>query len=108
MVGSPTYVERPVVEGSGWAADLVRYIYRNDDLYNAFPSGHTYATTLITLFWWDWKPRLRWLWGTIAIVVILSTLFTGQHHLPDLLGGILWAWMGYRFGWWWVARRAKG
>ncbi len=104
----PTYVERPTVQGSGWAADLVRAIYRNDRLHNAFPSGHTYFTTLIALFWWDWKPRLRWLWAATVAIVILATLFTGQHHLPDPLGGLLWAWLGYRFGIWWIARRSRG
>jgi len=103
----PTYVERPTVEGSGWAATLIRAIYRNDRLNNAFPSGHTYSTMLIVFFWWDWKPRLRWLWAAVGVIVILSTLFTGQHNLPDPVGGILWAWAGYHFGWWWVNRRAK-
>jgi membrane-associated phospholipid phosphatase len=108
----PTYVERPVLDGNSWQIDLVRSIYDNDRLNNAFPSGHTYTTVLITLFWWDWQPKLRWLWAAIAIVVILSTLFTGQHNLLDPIGGIIWAYAGYRFGWWWVrrtqARREEG
>jgi len=94
----PTYVERPPVESSGWAADLIRTIYGNDYLYNAFPSGHTYFTVLIALFWWDWQPRLRWLWATSVAIVILSTLFTGQHHLPDPIGGIVWAYLAYLLG----------
>ena len=100
----PTYVERPVLEGHSWQIELVRSIYNNDRLNNAFPSGHTYTTVLILLFWWDWRPRLRWLWAAIAVVVILSTLFTGQHNLLDPVGGIVWAYAGYRFGWWWVKR----
>lgn len=103
----PTYVERPAVEGTGWTADLIRHIYRNDRLHNAFPSGHTYSTMLIVFFWWNWKPRLRWLWVAAGVIVILSTLFTGQHNLPDPVGGALWAWAGYRFGTWWVNRRAR-
>jgi hypothetical protein len=103
----PTYVERPAVTGNSWAANLIRYIYRNDRLHNAFPSGHTYFTMLIVFFWWDWKPRLRWLWAASGIIVILSTLFTGQHNLPDPVGGILWAWLGYRFGQWWATRSSR-
>lgn len=101
----PTYVERPALEGHSWQIELVRAIYNNDRLNNAFPSGHTYATVLITLFWWDWRPKLRWLWVAIAVVVILSTLFTGQHNLLDPIGGIIWACAGCRFGWWWVRWR---
>lgn len=104
----PTYVIRPAVEGSGWQHELLRTIYAQDRLNNAFPSGHTYTTMLITFFWWVWQPRLRWLWATIAVIVILSTLFTGQHNLLDPIGGIVWAWVGYRFGLWWVERRPEG
>lgn len=104
----PTYVERPTLEGDSWQVALTRSVYRYDLLNNAFPSGHTYFTLLIVFFWWDWHPQLRWLWSTIAIVVILSTLFTGQHNLLDPIGGLVWAWGGYRFGMWWAARRVKG
>jgi signal transduction histidine kinase/membrane-associated phospholipid phosphatase/ActR/RegA family two-component response regulator len=97
----PTYVIRPTVEGADWASNLIRNIYANDRLYNAFPSGHTYTTLLIVFFWWKWKPKLRWLWVTTGAIVVISTLFTGQHHVLDLFGGILWAWFGYRFGLWW-------
>jgi membrane-associated phospholipid phosphatase len=100
----PTYIERPVLEGNNWATDLVRFIYSQDRVYNAFPSGHTYTTVLISLFWSRWFPRKRWLWITIAVIVLLSTLFTGQHNLPDLLAGTLLAWGGYRFGLWWERR----
>jgi len=108
----PTYVERPVLVGHSWQIELVRSIYSNDRLNNAFPSAHVYTTILVALFWWDWRPKLRWLWAAIAIVVTLSTLFTGQHNLPDPIGGIIWAYAAYRFGWWWVertqARRKEG
>jgi membrane-associated phospholipid phosphatase len=101
----PTYVERPELQGSGWQIELVRTIYGSDRLNNAFPSGHTYNTMLIVFFWWIWQPKLRWLWAAIAMVIVLSTLFTGQHNLLDPVGGIIWAWLGYRFGLWWVERK---
>ena len=104
----PTYVQRPTLEGDGWSMDLIRLIYSSDRVNNAFPSGHTYNTMLIVFFWWHWRPQLRWLWGGFAIVIILSTLFTGQHNLPDQVGGIVWAWLGYRFGLWWAARQSEG
>lgn len=103
----PTYVERPPVEGSGWQFDLIRSIYANDRLNNAFPSSHTYMTMLMVFFWWNWQPKLRWLWLVIAVIIILSTLFTGQHHLLDPVGGIVWAWIGYRLGLLWVRWRSR-
>lgn len=103
----PTYVQRPALVGEDWPTELLHFIYNNDRVNNAFPSGHAYTTMLITLFWWHWHPQQRWLWAGIAVVVLLSTLFTGQHNLPDPIGGILWAWMGYRFGLWWVAKQQR-
>ncbi len=96
----PTYVIRPLLEGDSFAVSLLRFVYGNDRVYNAFPSGHTYTSVLIALFWCRWYPRQRWLWGGIAGVVLLSTLFTRQHNLPDLIGGTLLAWLGYLFGMW--------
>jgi len=104
----PTYVHRPALEGDSWQIELVRFIYNNDRLNNAFPSGHTCTTMLIVLFWWHWRRWLRWLWIGIAVIILLSALFTRQHNLPDLIGGIVWAWMGYRFGLWWMERGLKG
>jgi membrane-associated phospholipid phosphatase len=104
----PTYVVRPSLEGSGWTADLLRLVYTNDRIYNAFPSGHTYNAVLIALFWSRWQPRWRWLWGATAMITVLSALLTGQHQLLDPLGGMLFAWTGYRFGLWWAGRRDRG
>ncbi len=103
----PTYIERPVLEGEGWRVELMRLIYSTDRAYNAFPSGHTYTTALICLFWCLWYPRQRWLWVGIVLVILFSTLFTGQHNLPDLGAGILLAGLGYRFGSWWAINRTS-
>ena len=104
----PTYVVRPSLYGDDWLTRLLAALYENDRVNNAFPSGHTYNTVLIALFWSRCYPRQRWLWLTITVVVLLSTLFTRQHNLPDLLGGIVFAWLGYRLGLWWMARRSGG
>ena len=104
----PTYVERPTPEGAGWSMELVRFIFSNDRAYNAFPSGHAYTTAIICLFWCRWYPRKRWIWIGIAVVVILSALFTGQHNLLDLLGGISLAWVGYHLGMWLESRGHTG
>ena len=104
----PTYVERPILTGNGWDIDLMHTIYNNDRPYNAFPSSHTYLTVLISLFWQRWYPRFWWLWSGFVVIVLLSTLFTRQHYLPDLVGGAALAWLGYRFGLWWVGRKPAG
>jgi membrane-associated phospholipid phosphatase len=104
----PTYVQRPTLTGDDWPTRLMRLVYGADRAYNAFPSGHTYNSVFIALFWCRWRPRGKLLWTGLALIVLLSTLFTGQHNLPDLAAGALLAWLGYRFGLWWLARRSKG
>jgi membrane-associated phospholipid phosphatase len=99
----PTYVVRPDPTGSGWALDLIRWLYGNDQPYNALPSGHTYNTVIIMLILWDWKPRLRWLWVLSVLIVILSTLFTRQHYILDVIFGAIWA-----FGFFALARKLSG
>ena len=94
----PTYVIRPSLEGTGWAWDLLRFVYANDQLYNAFPSGHVFQTMLLGLFMARWYPKTRWVWAGVVAVVVLSTLFTHQHNLPDPLGGAALAWGAYRLG----------
>jgi membrane-associated phospholipid phosphatase len=96
----PTYIQRPALTGSDWTAQWLRFIYAHDDVYNAFPSGHVYLTTLIALYWARWYPAQRGWWIATVVVVALSTLFTRQHYLLDPFGGVALAWAGYRFGLW--------
>ena len=101
----PTYVIRTAVSGTDWAPQLLNWIYTNDYAYNAFPSGHVYITTLIALFWSRWFPAWRRALTTTVVLVILATLFTGQHYLPDPIGGLALAWFSYRIGLWCMAER---
>lgn len=98
----PTYVVRPLLPDSNWSTGLLNWIYTNDHMYNAFPSGHVYITTLIALFWSRWYPRWRWVWASTVLIVALATLFTHQHYLPDPIGGLALAWFAYRIGLWCV------
>lgn len=94
----PTYVIRPVISDTDPFAQVLNWVYTNDHMYNAFPSGHVYITTLIALFWSRWFPQWRWFWTLTVIVICLATLFTGQHYLPDPIGGLVLAWLGYQIG----------
>lgn len=104
----PTYVIRSTVPDADWASQLLNWVYTNDYMYNAFPSGHVYITTLIALFWSRWFPKWRWLWIATVIIIALATLFTHQHYLPDPIGGLALAWFGYRIGLWCMTERNMG
>lgn len=113
----PTYVQRPAVMGGDIFSGMLRTLYHNDRLYNAFPSGHVYLAVLTALFFICWRSSqnnsLRsirwdswntWIWVGLVIVVCLSTIFTGQHSIIDIPGGMLVAVAGYFFGRWWANR----
>ncbi len=104
----PTYIVRPVLVGNDWATAWLRLVYATDGVFNAFPSGHVYFTTIITLFWSRWYPRWRWAWAGFWLIVTLSTLFTGQHYIPDVFGGTGLAWASYRVGIWFVGLGREG
>jgi membrane-associated phospholipid phosphatase len=98
----PTYIAASPLAGHDVFTALLRMIYENWGRYDAFPSGHVYITTLLTLFFGRWYPRQRLLWILILIIVSFSTLFTGQHYILDVLGGYIVAVGGYHFGLWWA------
>lgn len=101
----PTYVDLPQIIGTDFFSNLLRQIQESGGSYDALPSGHLYITTLFALFFTRWYPRTRLLWIGIVVLVSLSTLFTGQHYLLDVISGIVLAWLGYKFGLWWAMRR---
>ena len=97
----PTYVRPATLEGNDILTALLRSLHEDWGRYSAFPSGHIYITTLLALFFSHWYPRQKVTWTVILAIVSLSTLFTGQHYLLDVLGGYLAALAGYHFGLWW-------
>jgi membrane-associated phospholipid phosphatase len=103
----PTYVTAAALPGGDIFTVLLRTIHENWGRYAALPSGHVYITTLIALFFGRWYPHQRLLWILAVVVVSLSTLFTGQHYVLDVLGGFLVAAAGYRFGLRWVGIRGS-
>ena len=98
----PTYVPAAALPGNDLFTSLLRMLQEKWGRYDAFPSGHIYITTLLTLFFNRWYPRQRLAWGLILVIVSLSTLFTGQHYIADVLSGYAVAFSGYHFGLWWA------
>lgn len=94
----PNYTERLLVTGDDRPAQLLRGIQGMTHAANAFPSAHVYITTLIALFWVRWYPRHRAAWIAIVAVVSCSTIFTHEHHLLDVVGGLALGWAGFHFG----------
>ncbi len=98
----PTYVRPATLPGNDVLTSLLRMLHEKWGRYDAFPSGHIYITTLLTLFFSRWYPRQKLLWILILVIVSFSTLFTGQHYILDVIGGYAVGFSGYQFGLWWT------
>jgi len=104
----PTYIELPAIPGTDVFSVLLRAVQVAGGTHAALPSAHNYGTMLAAAFAIHFRPRWRWLWIAILVTVALSTLFTGQHYLLDVVTGLALGWLGFRFGLWWVDRKGAG
>jgi len=103
----PTYVVHPVIPGTDILSKLLLTLTIAGGDYDALPSAHIYITMILALMYSGWYPKQKWLWALIVIIISLSTLFTKQHYILDVLAGYITGWLGYRFGIWWQARSIK-
>lgn len=87
----PTFVTRPVVTGTDMFSEILRFIYSNDHVYNAAPSGHTFYTILCFVGLNRILPGKKYLWGLLSILIIISTVLTKQHNFLDIVIGIVFA-----------------
>jgi membrane-associated phospholipid phosphatase len=104
----PTYVIHPEIPGKDILSKLLLSITIAGGDYDALPSSHIYITTILALLYGEWFPKQKWLWVLIVVVVSLSTLFTKQHYILDVISGYAAGWLGFYFGlWWnlWITRR---
>lgn len=100
----PTVAPRPeTVTGDGFAAWGLRFLYDADPPYNCFPSLHVAYSFVSVLACRKVHRTLGTVAMTCAVLVALSTLFTRQHYIADVIGGTLlaaaanWAFLsGYR------------
>lgn len=87
----PTFVNRPEITGTDTFSNILSWIYANDRVYNAAPSGHTFYTLLCLSTLWKALPRQRIFWAIISTLIVASTVFTKQHNLIDVFAGVAFA-----------------
>jgi membrane-associated phospholipid phosphatase len=75
-------------------SDLYRKIYSfvhdADPSHITFPSLHVAVTWICNLLLWN-RPG-RWWRFALGVAISLSTLFTKQHLISDVIGGVALAW----------------
>jgi membrane-associated phospholipid phosphatase len=92
----PTVAPRPArVMGDGFAVWGLRFLYAADPPYNCFPSLHVAHSFVSALACYRVHRPLGVFAGICASLVAVSTLFTKQHYLADVLAGVLLAAVAY-------------
>jgi protein-tyrosine phosphatase/membrane-associated phospholipid phosphatase len=81
-------VSRPPPDG--WTGAIFNFLHGFDQPYNLFPSLHiTFAAILATFYARHSRGILRWAINLWFSLIGLSTLLTYQHHVVDIIGGIV-------------------
>ena len=92
----PTIAPRPdVVAGEGFAVWGLRILYDADPPYNCFPSLHVAHSFVSALACYRVHRTLGIVAVGCAAIVALSTLFTKQHYVADVIVGALMAVAAY-------------
>ena len=97
FIALPTRIERPVVEGSGFIAWLMRLVYAGDLPGNLFPSIHCLESWLCFRGAIGMKRVPRWYAPAmlaLSLMVFASTVLVKQHVLVDIPAGVLVAELG--------------
>ncbi|HJQ40564.1 MAG TPA: phosphatase PAP2 family protein, partial [Thermoanaerobaculia bacterium] len=92
----PTVAPRPpAIVGDGFAVTGLRFLYGADPPYNCFPSLHVAHSFVSALACLRVHRGLGVFTLVCAALVGLSTLFTKQHYVLDVIAGIVLAGIAY-------------
>lgn len=92
----PTFAPRPdKVIGDGFAVWGLRALYNSDPPYNCFPSLHVAHSFVSALACYRVNRNLGLIAMSCASLVAISTLFTKQHYVADVIAGVLLALVAY-------------
>jgi membrane-associated phospholipid phosphatase len=94
----PTAAPRPAkVTGEGFAIWGLQFLYSSDPPYNCFPSLHVAHSVVSALMCHRINRRVGFIAFTCAALVAVSTLFTKQHYVLDVVAGALMACAAHLF-----------
>jgi membrane-associated phospholipid phosphatase len=92
----PTLAPRPdVVPGGGFAAWSLRLTYEIDTPYGCFPSLHVAWAFVSALTCYRVHAGVGWVAACWAVLISVSTLYTKQHYVVDVIVGAAAAFAAY-------------
>ncbi len=92
----PTVAPRPAsVTGEGFAVWGLRFLYSADPPYNCFPSLHVAHAFVSALTCYRLHREVGIAAVICAVLVAVSTLFTKQHYVADVIAGVFLAFLAF-------------
>lgn len=83
-----TYIPRNPITSFDFFSGILQFIYNHDQPYAGFPSLHSALSASIATYFVCMKSEWRWSAVVMAVLVIVSTLFTKQHFVLDAVSGV--------------------
>ena len=77
--------------GPDFFSRMIVWLYEHDHENNTIPSSHVFYSLICSYFLMLAYPDFQLLFVAIGILISISTVFVKQHHIADILGGIVWA-----------------
>ncbi len=77
--------------GPDFFSQMIVWLYEHDQENNTIPSSHVFYSLICSYFLMLAYPHVQLLFVVVGILISISTVFVKQHHLADILGGIVWA-----------------
>lgn len=88
----PTGVKRPnSLSSTNIFNKLLKIIYTHDHDVNACPSSHVFTSLISSYYLATFSPSNFFLIYAVGTLISLSTIFTKQHYIVDVLVGVIWA-----------------
>lgn len=89
--------------GPGMFAHMIVWIYENDQENNTFPSSHVFYALICSFFLALVFPLFALGFAIIGGLISISTVLVKQHHVADIIGGIMWAVASIALAQWLIA-----
>jgi membrane-associated phospholipid phosphatase len=92
----PTVAPRPEkVIGDGFVLWALRFLYSSDPPYNCFPSLHVAHSFVSVFTCYRVNRGVGFAAGICASIMAVSTIYTKQHYVLDVIAGIFLACLAY-------------
>lgn len=83
-----TVVPREIITSNDIFSNILQFVYSNDLPYAGLPSLHSALSVSIATYFVIRKSKYSWAAILMAVLIVISTLFTKQHFILDAVTGI--------------------